>query len=51
MNQRALGALAVPALVIAALGALCAALPSLGVSSYARTLVYYGAYYLALGQA
>jgi branched-chain amino acid transport system permease protein len=35
-------------IVIAALGA---ALPWLGVSSYIRTLVYYGAYYLALGQA
>lgn len=30
---------------------LAAALPWLGVSSYIRTLVYYGAYYLALGQA
>lgn len=34
-----------------ALGALAAALPWLGVSSYARTLIYYTAYYLALGQA
>jgi branched-chain amino acid transport system permease protein len=33
------------------LGALAEALPSLGVSHYARTLVYYVAYYLALGQA
>jgi branched-chain amino acid transport system permease protein len=31
--------------------ALAASLPWLGVSSYVRTLVYYGAYYLALGQA
>jgi branched-chain amino acid transport system permease protein len=30
---------------------LAAAMPWLGVSSYARTLVYYAAYYLALGQA
>ncbi len=35
----------------AALAALAAALPWLGVSSYLRTLVYYTAYYLALGQA
>lgn len=34
-----------------ALAALAAALPWLGVSSYLRTLVYYAAYYLALGQA
>jgi branched-chain amino acid transport system permease protein len=34
-----------------ALAALAAALPWLGVSSYLRTLVYYTAYYLALGQA
>src|SRR5258708_3550052 len=51
MNRRALGPLALPALAIMGLGAIGAALPSLGVSSYARTLVYYGAYYLALGQA
>jgi branched-chain amino acid transport system permease protein len=39
--------------VVAALAfaALAGALPWLGVSSYARTLVYYAAYYLALGQA
>lgn len=34
-----------------AIGVLAAALPWLGVSSYARTLIYYVAYYLALGQA
>jgi branched-chain amino acid transport system permease protein len=34
-----------------ALGGIAAALPWLGVSSYVRTLVYYTAYYLALGQA
>ena len=33
------------------LAALAAALPWLGASSYVRTLVYYGAYYVALGQA
>jgi branched-chain amino acid transport system permease protein len=31
--------------------AVAAAMPWLGLSSYARTLVYYAAYYLALGQA
>jgi len=35
----------------AAVASLCAALPWLGVSAYLRTLLYYGAYYLALGQA
>jgi branched-chain amino acid transport system permease protein len=34
-----------------AIGVLAAVLPWLGVSSYARTLIYYVAYYLALGQA
>jgi branched-chain amino acid transport system permease protein len=34
-----------------ALAALGIALPALGVSGYVRTLVYYGAFYLALGQA
>jgi branched-chain amino acid transport system permease protein len=34
-----------------AVAALAAALPWLGVSSYVRTLVYYTAYFLALGQA
>jgi ABC-type branched-subunit amino acid transport system permease subunit len=34
-----------------AVAALAAALPWLGVSSYGRTLVYYAAYYLVLGQA
>jgi len=38
-------------LAAAALAAVAAALPWLGVSSYARTLVYYTAYFLALGQA
>jgi branched-chain amino acid transport system permease protein len=42
----------VPGLLAAvALTGLAAALPWLGVSSYARTLVYYTAYYLTLGQA
>lgn len=41
-----------PALVVAAaLAGVAAALPWLGVSSYAQTLVYYTAYYLTLGQA
>ncbi|HSQ82285.1 MAG TPA: branched-chain amino acid ABC transporter permease [Casimicrobiaceae bacterium] len=41
------------AVIVATLGlaALAEALPWLGVSPYARTLVYYVAYYLALGQA
>ena len=39
------------ALAIVAGAALAASLPWLGVSSYWRTLVYYAAYYLALGQA
>ena len=38
-------------LAAAALAALAAAMPWLGVSSYARTLVYYTAYFLTLGQA
>lgn len=37
--------------VAVALTTAAAALPWLGVSSYARTLLYYTAYYLALGQA
>ena len=41
-----------PGIVAAvAVAAVAAALPWLGVSSYIRTLVYYAAYYLALGQA
>lgn len=39
------------ALAVLACSAAAAALPWLGVSSYVRTLVYYGAYFLALGQA
>jgi branched-chain amino acid transport system permease protein len=38
-------------LAILAVAGLAAAMPFLGVSSYARTLVYYAAYFLALGQA
>ncbi len=38
-------------LVTVGVAALAAALPWLGVSSYVRTLVYYTAYYLTLGQA
>lgn len=38
-------------LAILVVAALAAAMPFLGVSSYARTLVYYAAYFLALGQA
>jgi branched-chain amino acid transport system permease protein len=38
-------------LAAAALTALAAGLPWLGVSSYVRTLVYYTAYFLTLGQA
>lgn len=37
--------------VIVLLGAIAAAVPSLGGSSYVMTLVYYAAYYLVLGQA
>ena len=37
--------------VALAVAGLAAALPWLGVSSYGQTLVYYAAYYLALGQA
>lgn len=40
-----------PAAAIVVLGGAAAALPWLGISSYARTLLYYAAYYLALGQA
>jgi branched-chain amino acid transport system permease protein len=43
---------ALPGIVAALIAAvLAAAMPWLGLSSYARTLVYYAAYYLALGQA
>lgn len=45
------GATALGILATLALGALAAAMPALGVSSYLRTLVYYAAYFLALGQA
>jgi branched-chain amino acid transport system permease protein len=51
MRGRSLPALWPTALAILALSGIGAALPLLGVSSYARTLVYYAAYYLALGQA
>lgn len=39
------------AVLTIAVAALAAAMPWLGVSSYVRTLVYYTAYFLALGQA
>lgn len=43
---------ALPGIAMTAVVALlAAAMPWLGLSSYARTLVYYAAYYLALGQA
>ncbi|MCC7274140.1 MAG: branched-chain amino acid ABC transporter permease [Alphaproteobacteria bacterium] len=45
------GSTAALAAVTVALGAVAAALPWLGVSSYVRTLVYYACYYMALGQA
>lgn len=51
MSARPLAALVGPAVAIVVLGGIAAVLPSLGASSYATTLVYYGAYYLALGQA
>jgi branched-chain amino acid transport system permease protein len=43
---------ALPAIAMTLIvAALAAAMPWLGLSSYGRTLVYYAAYYLALGQA
>lgn len=46
-----LGSVLAGAAAILAFGGIAGALPWLGVSSYLRTLVYYGLYYLALGQA
>lgn len=50
-GAHSLKSVAVGTVVTLAVSALAAALPFLGVSSYLRTLVYYTAYFLALGQA
>jgi branched-chain amino acid transport system permease protein len=51
MSRDALRAALPGMLLVSMLAAIAAGLPWLGISSYVRTLVYYAAYYLALGQA